>query len=91
MIIRYEDLTTRPMSIGRMLFDFLGEPWTDDFVLTGIGRQQLSWMGDNKILKTGGHIAPPEEVWRNWPRELLAALGRKADPLLERLGYPRVT
>ncbi|WP_437811940.1 sulfotransferase family protein [Sorangium sp. So ce1078] len=86
-LVRYEDFTKNPLSVGKKLFEFLDEPWTDDLVNKKLTKQKLHMMGDNKILATGGKILAAEEPWRSWPQALLKTLGRKANPTLQRLGY----
>lgn len=89
-LLRYEEFTKSPMSVGRKLFEFLQERWDDEFISKRLGEQRLRGMGDNKILVTKGKILAAEEPWRSWPGGLRITLGRRANPTLERLGYERV-
>jgi hypothetical protein len=91
LLLRYEDLVTRPELEARRILDFLGEPWSPT-ILTDMQQQDHhTAMGDNKILATGGRIDPSRrERWKSWPPALVRQLGCVADPTLTRLGYPPV-
>ena len=90
LMVRYEDFVRRPSEIGRLMFEFLDEPWTDD-LLDKMQGQSLHGMGDNKILKTRGRIVAEEkQEWKHWPSGLVTTLARKANPTLERLGYDTI-
>jgi hypothetical protein len=88
-LFRYEDFVADPKLWGRKVFEFIGEPWSDD-LLDKWGGQELQGMGDNKIFKTKGVLIRPESSWQNWPKGMLRTLGRKMNPTLERLGYAAV-
>lgn len=87
--MRYEDLVADPASVSERLFGFLNEPW-DANVLSKMGQQHLSDMGDNKILARGARIGSSEPVWTAWPKPLLKTLGRRANEVLRRVGYEPV-
>jgi protein-tyrosine sulfotransferase len=90
-LIRYEDLVTSPESEAKRIFAFLGEPWVPT-IFEDMTRQEHPWLGDNKILASGGRIDPSRTSrWVGWPAELLEQLGKIADGTLHRLGYPPVT
>jgi len=88
LMVRYEDLIQHPHREGRLLFEFLGERWTNE-TLSDLGNHYLApGMGDNKIYGLSGKIIRSESRWRSsWPQPLRATLGRLANPMLGELGY----
>jgi hypothetical protein len=90
LLVRYEEFTQSPMTVGKRLFDFLDEPWSEELVQAGIPSQDPFGMGDRNIWNTCGKVQSAEEPWRTWPTPLLRTLGRKANPTLERMGYEPV-
>jgi protein-tyrosine sulfotransferase len=91
LLVRYEELVTRPEPEARRILEFLGEPWSPTLFADMQQKDHHPGLGDNKILATGGRIDPGRrERWRSWPPALLRQLGRLADPTLVRLGYPPV-
>jgi len=91
LLIRYEDLVTRPEPEARRIFQFLGEPWSPTLLADMQRQDHHPALGDNKIILTGGRIDPGRrDRWRSWPPALVRQLGRLANPTLARLGYPPV-
>jgi len=91
LLVRYEDLVTRPEPEAQRIFEFLGEPWSPTLFADMQRQDHHPALGDNKILATGGRIDPSRrERWKSWPPALVRQLGRDADPTLVRLGYPPV-
>ena len=89
--LRYEDFVLAPEVEGKKLFAFLDEPWPET-ILEDMQRQDHhEGLGDNKIFETGGRIDPHRrELWKTLPPHIVRQLGRAADPMLARLGYPAV-
>jgi hypothetical protein len=92
LLVRYEELVTSPEPVARRIFEFLGEPWQPNIFEDMQRQEQPRFMGDNKILATGGAKIDPgrRDHWKSWPPALIRQLGRMADPMLVRLGYPSV-
>ena len=90
LLVRYEELVTRPEPVARRIFEFLGEPWQPTILEDMQRLNHHGRMGDNKILAPGGGKIDPNrrERWKSWPPALVRQLGRMADPTLVRLGYP---
>ncbi|HKQ62817.1 MAG TPA: sulfotransferase [Candidatus Polarisedimenticolaceae bacterium] len=89
--LSYEDLVLAPEVEGRKVFAFVDEPWPET-ILDDMQRQDHhEGLGDNKIFETGGRIDPRRrERWKSLPAAIVRQLGRRADPLLTRLGYSPV-
>jgi hypothetical protein len=86
-VVRYEEFVAEPIALGERLYAFLGEEWRAD-ILAQMQTNTPMHLGDHKILATGGKIVPPQDpVWKMWPAALVRTLSRKANPMLERLGY----
>ena len=90
LLVRYEELVTRPEPVARRVFEFLGEPWQPSIFEDMQRQEHHGRMGDNKILAPGGGRIDPSrrERWKSWPPPLVRQLARIADPMLVRLGYP---
>lgn len=90
LLVRYEELVTRPEPMARRIFEFLGEPWHPTLFEDMQRLDHHGRLGDNKILAMGGAKIDPHrrERWKSWPPALVRQLGRMADPTLVRLGYP---
>lgn len=85
----YDELSHTPEVVGARVFEFLGEPWSEQ-VLPRMAQQRIRpFMGDNLTAQRGLAIDAGARVpsWHACPPELLRSLGRRANPMLERLGY----
>lgn len=90
LLVRYEDLVTSPEPVARRIFEFLGESWQPGIFEDMQRQDHHQFLGDNKIQAVGGGKIDPSrrERWKSWPPALVRQLGRMADPMLVRLGYP---
>lgn len=92
LLVKYEDLVANPAEIGRKMFEFLGFPWSDEILVTMRNSPHSPYLGDNKILFSGGAIDPSRSNrWTHWPKPLLGYLASIANPTLVRLGYSPVS
>lgn len=85
MLIRYEDLTTRPEEILRSVCDFIGEPW--DSRMLDYNRQDHDPGWEDPNSRTFPEIIRNSNKYQNWPREVQQRLVAEAREVLDLLGY----
>jgi hypothetical protein len=90
--VRYEDLVADPDAELRRIVDFIGEPWDEGLLSRMAAATSGVLGGDHKIASTGGKIdASRIGMWAEWPPIYIRQIGSIVNPMLERLGYDRVS
>jgi hypothetical protein len=83
--LRYEDLTTDPVSTLKPLFAFLDEPWEPEAIEYGRHRHHRGF--EDPDVKRHSRIRPNSNKHLAWPQDLQRSVREACGPLLGHFGY----
>jgi protein-tyrosine sulfotransferase len=90
LLLRYEDLVSRPAEIMQQVFDYLGEEWSDELLHTALARKENAGLGDWKTYYSTDIRCDSVDRWKSLPVSIASTLGQICNPLLETCGYDPV-
>jgi hypothetical protein len=89
LLIKYEDLVTKPMPTMRAVLDFLGEPFPEGLLEAAFIKEHRWGFEDPKARMTTGIHQCGLRRWSGWSQETRGALWSIVDAVAVELGYVR--
>jgi len=90
LFLRYEDLVSRPTETMQLVFDYLGEEWSDDLLQSALARKDNAGLGDWKTYDSTKIGYSSVGRWKSLPAPIASTLGQICNPMLEACGYDPV-
>jgi hypothetical protein len=87
ILLRYEDLASRPAETMQHVFTYLGEEWNDDLLHTALAKKEDAGLGDWKTYESTEINNSSVGRWQILPAPIASTLGQICNPVLEACGY----
>lgn len=90
IVLRYEDLVSRPAETMQRIFDYLGEEWSDNLLQTALAKKDNVGLGDWKTYDNTRIDDSSVARWKSLPVPISSTLGQICNRMLEAYGYDPV-